>query len=218
VTTLAGDPSTAFLAGCQDGPGSSARFSQATAMIPFGGPTGVAVDSLGNVYVTDAGNHVIRRINQNLLPTDPNFVTTLAGSPTSPAYDQAAITQYFTSGTLPPLNGSADGTGSAAQFYFPGGVAVDATGKLYVADTLNHLIRVSCQCDPAKVKIGLYAGLTIEGKIGCQYRIDYTTFLNPNPSLTIWTTLTTITLSSSSFLYVDTTVVSGNRFYRVVPL
>ncbi len=221
VSTLAGDPTIPYLAGCVDGPGSSARFSQVSAMSPFGGPTGVAADSLGNIYVTDAGNHVIRRINQNLLPTDPNFVTTLAGSPTSPAYDQAAIFQYFSSGTLgtlPPLSGSADGTGSAAQFYFPGGVAVDATGKLYVADTLNHLIRVSCQCDPAKVKIGLYAGLTIEGKIGCQYRIDYTTFLNPNPSLTIWTTLTTITLSSSSFLYVDTTVVSGNRFYRVVPL
>ena len=218
VSTLAGDPTIPYLAGCVDGPGSSARFSQVSAMSPFGGPTGVAVDSLGNVYVTDAGNHVIRRINQNLLPTDPNFVTTLAGSPTSPAYDQAAIFQYFSFGTLPPLSGSADGTGRAAQFYFPGGVAVDATGKLYVADTLNHLIRVSCQCDPAKVKIGLYAGLTIEGKIGCQYRIDYTTFLNPNPSLTIWTTLTTITLSSSSFLYVDTTVVSGNRFYRVVPL
>ena len=219
VSTLAGDPTIPYLAGCQDGPGSSARFSQVLAIGPFGGPTGVAVDSLGNVYVTDAGNHVIRRINQNLLSTDPNFVTTLAGSPTSPAYDQAAIFQYFSpGGILPPLSGSADGTGSAAQFYFPGGVAVDATGKLYVADTLNHLIRVSCQCDPAKVKIGLYAGLTIEGKIGCQYRIDYTTFLNPNPSLTVWTTLTTITLPSSPFLYVDTTVVSGNRFYRVVPL
>jgi hypothetical protein len=168
--------------------------------------------------VTDQGNHLIRRINQNLLPTDPNFVTTLAGSPTSPAYDQAAIFQYFSSGTLPPLSGSADGTGSAAQFYFPGGVAVDATGKLYVADTLNHMIRVDCQCAPAVVRIALYAGLTIQGTIGCQYRIDYTTFLNPNPSLTVWTTLTTITLPSSPFLYVDTTVVSGNRFYRVVPL
>lgn len=218
VSTLAGHPTIPFLDGCVDGPGSSARFSQVSAMSPFGGPTGVAVDSLGNVYVTDAGNHVIRRINQNLLPTDPNFVTTLAGSPTSPAYDQAAIFQYFSFGTLPPLSGSADGTGSAAQFYFPGGVAVDATGKLYVADTLNHLIRVSCQCDPAVVRIALYAGLTIQGTIGCQYRIDYTTFLNPIPSLTVWTPLTTITLSSSSFLYVDTTAVSGNRFYRVVPL
>ncbi len=91
-------------------------------------------------------------------------------------------------------------------------------GKLYVADTLNHTIRTQCECDPAAINIALYAGLTIQGSIGCQYRIDYTTFLNSNPNLTVWTPLTTVTLTSSPYLFVDTTAVSGTRFYRAVAL
>ena len=39
-------------------------------------------------------------------------------------------------------SGSDDGTGSAATFYSPRGIAVSTSGTVYVADTLNHLIRV----------------------------------------------------------------------------
>ena len=192
VTTLAGHPVIPFLSGCDDGPGGSARFSELLVISPFGGPTGLAVDSAFNVYVTDQGNHTIRKI------TPAGNVTTLAG--------------------LAPVPGSADGTGSAVRFNNPGGIAVGPGGRLYVADTLNHTIRIQCECDPAAINIGLYAGLTIHGSIGCQYRIDYTTFLNSNPNLTVWTPLTTVTLTSSPYLFVDTTVVSGSRFYRAVAL
>ncbi len=81
----------------------------------FNYPRGVAVDTNGNVYVADFLNHTIRKID-----TAAN-VTTLAGSP--------------------GVTGSADGTGSAAQFYRPQGVAVDSAGNVYVADFLNHTIR-----------------------------------------------------------------------------
>ncbi len=81
----------------------------------FNNPHGVAVDSSGNVYVADTGNNLIRKI------TSGGVVTTLAGS--------AGVT------------GSANGTGSAASFNNPYGVSVDISGKVYVADTGNNLIR-----------------------------------------------------------------------------
>ena len=80
----------------------------------FINPHGVAVDASGNVYVVDFGNHLIRKI------TSAGVVTTLAGS---------------------GMSGSANGTGTAASFYYPYGVAVDGSGNVYVADTFNHLIR-----------------------------------------------------------------------------
>lgn len=101
VTTLAGSTT----AGSTDGTGSAASFS---------GPAGVAVDSSGNVYVADSKNNEIRKI------TPAGVVTTLAGSTTA---------------------GSANGTGSAASFDLPVGVAVDSAGNVYVADTFNNEIR-----------------------------------------------------------------------------
>jgi len=81
----------------------------------FNYPNGVATDASGNVYVADYGNHTIRKI------TPAGVVTTLAG----------------TAGT----SGSADGTGAAARFSIPSGVATDASGNVYVTDNGNYTIR-----------------------------------------------------------------------------
>jgi sugar lactone lactonase YvrE len=75
----------------------------------------VAVDSSGNVYVADTVNSTIREINPG------GAVTTLAGS--------AGVT------------GAVNGTGPAALFNHPWGIAVDTNSNLYVADTNNFLIR-----------------------------------------------------------------------------
>lgn len=81
----------------------------------FYAPWGLTVDAAGNVWVADSYNQTIRRI------TPSGVVTTVAG----------------TAGNL----GYADGTGGAARFYYPAGVAADRHGNVYVADSENDRIR-----------------------------------------------------------------------------
>jgi len=78
-------------------------------------PKGLTVDTHGTLYVADYGNNTIRKV------TSAGVVRTLAGRGTS--------------------QGTVDGVGNDAQFGQPSGVAVDAIGNVYVADTFNHTIR-----------------------------------------------------------------------------
>src|SRR6266480_340694 len=94
----------------------------------FNIPTDVAVDSSNKLYVADSNNCTIRRI------TPAAAVTTLAGLASA---------------------GHANGTGSAARFDFPDGVAVDTTGKIYVADSVESAIR---KITPSAV-VSTFAGL-----------------------------------------------------------
>lgn len=77
-------------------------------------PTGVAVATSDDVYVTDAGNHNIRRLS----PT--GGVTVFAGT---------------------GVSGFQDGAKTNAKFNGPSGLAIDSIGNLYVADTNNNRIR-----------------------------------------------------------------------------
>ena len=61
--------------------------------------------------------------------------------------------------------------------------------------------------------IGLFAGLTVTGTIGSQYTIEYTTSLNDPIT---WTPITSGTLNTSPYLYIDTSVPAGSRFYRAI--
>ena len=105
VSTFAGTGTTA---GCSD--------SQSPALLAstFNGPTDVAIDSNGNIFVTDYNNNKIRKI------TSDGMVSTYAGS----------------------SRGFAEGQGIQAQFDRPHGLTVDADGNLYVADYYNHKIRM----------------------------------------------------------------------------
>ena len=81
----------------------------------FDDPYALAVDSAGNVFVADASDHTIRKVSTS------GVVTTVAGK----------------AGSF----GAVDGAGTAARFRGPLGVAVDADGVVYVADTGNHTVR-----------------------------------------------------------------------------
>jgi trimeric autotransporter adhesin len=82
----------------------------------FYNPVGVAVDSSGNVYVADSGNGAVRMISNGT-------ITTIAGN-----------------GTLAYAGDG--GPASLAEFSAISGIAVDAQGNLYVADTSNDAVRL----------------------------------------------------------------------------
>jgi sugar lactone lactonase YvrE len=83
----------------------------------FSEPRGLAVDKAGAVYVADAGNHCIRKI-----------VTGASG---------LATVSTVAGGSA----GYVDGPLARARFDTPTAVAIDAQGRVYVADTENHVIR-----------------------------------------------------------------------------
>ncbi len=147
VSTYAGNPNVN--AGYMDATGTNALFNT---------PNGIAVDINSNVYVADSGNNAIRQIAPG------GVVTTLTNGglfnfPEGVAVDGVGNVYVANTGanTILGINaggkvtttiagtaglvGSADGLGSAAQFDTPVGLAVDASGNVYVADVLNNTIR-----------------------------------------------------------------------------
>jgi sugar lactone lactonase YvrE len=105
------------------------------ALAYFWGPQCMVTDSAGNLFVTEAYNHTVRKI------TPAGVVTTFAGA--------LGVT------------GTAEGVGTLARFYTPIGIIADAQDNLYVADLSNHAIR---KITPGAV-VTTYAGMI--GATGC---------------------------------------------------
>jgi sugar lactone lactonase YvrE len=118
VTTLAGQPGEP---GAVNGVGSAARFNF---------PADIAVAPNGTLYVADSGNHCIRAIAAN------GAVTTLAGD-----LGSADDINLDYGGAFPSVAIQLDGTGAAARFNGPSGIAYAPAGYLYVSDTGNQIIR-----------------------------------------------------------------------------
>lgn len=120
VTTIAGNGEAGFL----DGGAMDAKFD---------GPTGIAVDVQGNVYVSEYYNNRVRKVGSD------GVVSTIAGDGS---------------------RGHSDGDALAAKFNQPYDVAVDSDGKVYVADYSNHMIRM---VDLTSMKVTTIAGDGISG-------------------------------------------------------
>ena len=172
VSTLAGD-----VKGFADGKGNAARFNQ---------PDGIAVDAAGNLYVADRENHRIRKV------TPKGEVSTLAGGGEE-AEDDDDDDDYGE----PNSARFADGQGSAARFNQPSGIAIDAAGNLYVADTNNHRIRK----------------VTKEGEVSTLAGSDETDFVDGEGSAAQFFFPSGITIDAAGNLYV---VDYGNASIRKI--
>jgi len=105
ITTVAGNGLRGFSG--DGGPATQATFNY---------PVGIAIDTIGNLYITDAGNYRIRKIDVS------GIITTVAGSGD-------------------PYGYIGDGGPATQAMLIPSDASVDATGNLYIADTNNNRIR-----------------------------------------------------------------------------
>jgi streptogramin lyase len=152
----------------------------------FNQPHYIAIDSAQNLFVTDYGSSTIRKI------TPAGRVSTLAGSP--------------------GIMASVDGTGSAALFNYPYGIAVDASGAVFVAEYLGYSIRW-----------GELAPLLQDAHSGQQLVLFWPAGLagfvpefSPGLPAAVWTPLPTngIVLADEYF-FLTNSPGSGPRFYRL---
>ncbi len=114
ITTLAGNGSEGYSG--DGGPAAQAQLH---------GPTSIAVDTAGNIYIADWGNNRVRKVDVN------GIISTFAGN---------GIAGFSGDG----------GAAAQAQLQAPAGVALDASGNVYIAEYWNHRIR----------KVDLYGTIT----------------------------------------------------------
>ncbi len=135
ISTIAGTTTGGY-----SGDGGQATIAQLTS------PHGVAIDKAGNVYIADAGNHRIRKVNTS------GVISTYAGTGTS---------GYSGDG----------GAATSAQLNIPAGINIDAGGNIFIADASNNRIRkVTCiqptvitSSSPTLICSGETATLTASG-------------------------------------------------------
>ena len=157
ITTVAGNGTAGF--GGDGGPATNAELS---------GPTGVAVDAGGNLYIADMQNSRVRKVSNGVivtvagngsgLPSGDNGPATNAGlsGPWGVAVDSAGnlyvasgnSIREVSSGVITTVAGNGtpgysgdNGPATSAQLSIPGGVALDSSGDLYIADTGNGRVR-----------------------------------------------------------------------------
>lgn len=150
------------------GAGGTGNIDGIATVAKFGSPTGIAIDSNGNLFVTERANHKVRKVfpdgsaitfagNGTSGSTDGNGTSAQFYQPsgiTIDGNDNVYVVENFgqrirkitPTGDVTTIagNGTAgfvNGTGTAASFNYPSGIVADNTGNLYVVDTNNSVIR-----------------------------------------------------------------------------
>jgi hypothetical protein len=127
-------------------------------------PGGIAVDVAGDVFIADTGNNVIRVVNTQ------SSAVTVAGVTIQPGTIQTVA------GTGVAGFAGDGGAASSAQLNQPGGVSVDPSGNLFIADTLNSVIRkvsVSGVISTVAGNLTLGAGFSGDGGMATSAQLDW---------------------------------------------
>lgn len=115
-------------------------------------PGGIALDGSGNLYIADQYNHRIRKVDANF-----GFISTIAGD---------GVAGY-----------TPDGPATAVSLYYPGGVAADANGNVFISDTDNDLVR---WVDPAGTLVTFGGTPDVNGSGGNGGPATSAMLYNPN--------------------------------------
>ncbi len=174
VSTLAGSSTS----GKQDGTGAAAGFRY---------PSALAIGSDGSLYVGDFGNNLVRKINisSGAVITfagtgvsgyaDGTLTTAIFNGTANIVFDKSGnlyvadeennmIREITTAGNVVTVAGSgvqggADGIGTAATFFHPEGMVIDANGNMYVADNNNTIRKINLSTK----QVTTYAGTGVRG-------------------------------------------------------
>jgi len=185
VKTIAGVAS-AVSPGSNDGMGTQAKFNA---------PYGIAVDSIGNLYVADQGNSTIRKIATN------RMVSTLAGNPAK--------------------LGTTNGLGRLSLFNNPTGIVVDGAFQLYVTDTQNNTIRAGTPHQysqsikfsaPAKKTYGIQWNVSLAASATSHLPVSFSSS-NTNIASVVGNIVTILGAGTTTL----TASQDGNPFYQAAP-
>ena len=231
VTTFAG---RAEIWGMQDGTGTNATFNS---------PLGLAFDSQGNLFVSDANNFVIRKISSSaqvrLFAGDPgrdgirDGADARFGKPAElviDAHDNLYVADSLNhvvrrvrpdgfvstvSGVI-RASGVTDGLNGAARFFNPYGLAMTATGRLLVSDSYNQTLReITAPFTLAYLTGENQIVLTWNTVLGERYRVERASTLSPDQWLPLGEIQSATDLSTS---FTNSLPVGDAAFLRVVRL
>jgi hypothetical protein len=219
---------------------------QGTLLTAFSSPTALACDQADTIYVWDSGNQRVRQADQfqnvTTLAGSGYYYGSADGVGTNASFSVINSMFFDHAGNLymvcgscvrkmdAPTNvttlagnfnqyssGYADGPGNMALFSSAAGGCF-SQGMVFVADSANNRIRnitFNAQAQPvapANLELNTYPGVQITGSIGRTYQIQ------SSPDMTNWSTVATVLLNSSPYLWIDQNPVAGNKFYRAAML